>query len=181
MKKIRNEVFETNSSSMHSICIVKNKTEDRYTPKEIVDGVWVFGDGSVELSYDECSFGREPFEILCNLFRKTLYAFASFGAERSDEITRIFVKAYNEAADKVGEDHMREFCFDTDYDDEVYYGDIDHQSRGLLQRFLDNNKISLEEFLLNPKYVVVIDGDEYWQLQKYQNAGLLEELEVVQK
>lgn len=174
-------MFETNSSSMHSICIVKNKTEDRYSPKQIVESCYVWSDGAIHLYYNECSFGRAPFEILCNLYRKTLYAFASFRAERADEITRIFVKAYNEAADKVGEDRMREFCFDTYCDDEVYYGDIDHQSYGLLQRFLDNNKITLEEFLLNPKYVVVIDGDEYCQLETYQNAGLLKELEVVQK
>lgn len=181
MRKIRNGVFETNSSSMHSICIAKNKTEDRYSPQQIVESVYVWSDGAIHLDYDECSFGRAPFEILCNLYRKTLYAFASFGAERADEITRIFVKAYNEAADKVGGDRMREFSFETDYDDEVYYGDVDHQSSGLLQRFLDNNKITLEEFLLNPKYVVVIDGDEYCQLETYHEAGLLKELEVVQE
>lgn len=39
-------------------------------------------------------------------------------------------------------------------------GDIDHRSMGMLRKFLDNNKIDLREFLINKKYIIIIDGDE---------------------
>ncbi len=53
-----------------------------------------------------------------------------------------------------------------------YYGSIDHQSMGLLQGFLERQNISLEEFLKDPRYVVIIDGDEYCAWQKMFDAGL---------
>ena len=49
---------------------------------------------------------------------------------------------------------------ETDYY-QLYFGYVDHQSKGLLQDFLEKEGISLSEFLINKKYVVIIDGDEY--------------------
>ena len=37
MKQIRRGVFETNSSSMHSLTVMKRN--DKYTPEEILDGI----------------------------------------------------------------------------------------------------------------------------------------------
>ena len=61
--------------------------------------------------------------------------------------------------------------------DEVYevpdIGMIDHQSVGLLTNFLKEKNISLKEFLTNKRYVVVIDGDEYCQLENMIKNNLL--------
>ena len=62
----------------------------------------------------------------------------------------------------------------------IEYGNIDHQSYGLLDRFLKKHKVTLKEFITNPKYVVVIDGDEHYTFQKYKALGLLPTLEVVE-
>ena len=40
MKQIRRGVFETNSSSMHSLTVMKRN--DKYTPEEILDGIWLY-------------------------------------------------------------------------------------------------------------------------------------------
>ena len=52
-------------------------------------------------------------------------------------------------------------------------GMIDHQSAGLLKNFLSDKGISLQEFLTNKKYVIVVDGDEYEDFDRYLKAGLI--------
>ena len=47
------------------------------------------------------------------------------------------------------------------------FGYIDHQSSGLLQNFLETSHVSLEDFLTRKEYVVVIDGDEYYDFERY--------------
>lgn len=55
-----------------------------------------------------------------------------------------------------------------------YFGYVDHASVGLVKNYIDNNNITLEEFLTNHKYLIVIDGDEYcvWDNCKY--SGLFD-------
>ena len=63
--------------------------------------------------------------------------------------------------------------------EEVYfkvpdYGSVDHQSLGLLRRFLINNNLSLEDYLVRKDVVVVIDGDEYCELGKLIDCGMID-------
>lgn len=51
---------------------------------------------------------------------------------------------------------------------------IDHQSANLLQGFLKEKKISLEEFLTNSKYMVVVDGDEYCEFESIIRSGIVD-------
>lgn len=62
---------------------------------------------------------------------------------------------------------------DPDFYDEVCYGSVDHQSAYLLQNFLKDTGTSLEDFLTMPKYVVLIDGDEYHEGEKLAHYGIL--------
>lgn len=59
------------------------------------------------------------------------------------------------------------------------YGSVDHQSRGLLERFLQEKNISIEEFLTNRQYIIAIDGDEYCVLDEWLHYGLLAEPEEI--
>lgn len=62
----------------------------------------------------------------------------------------------------------------TDFNHRVpYYGNIDHQSFGLLQNFLESENITLVDFLGNRKYVVIIDGDEYCDWDNLKYSGLI--------
>lgn len=75
--------------------------------------------------------------------------------------------------DKDGEYKTAKFD-EENYIDAPLIGMIDHQSAGLLKNFLKDNEISLKEFLTNKKYVVVIDGDEYCDFDKYLRFGLID-------
>ena len=49
----------------------------------------------------------------------------------------------------------------------------------MLKRFLSNNNISLEDFLVRKDIVVVIDGDEYCELDNLIDCGLIKKDSIV--
>lgn len=64
--QIRMGVFETNSSSMHSLCVMKN--EGKYTLQEITHDMWLWDDSKtgekncIWMPYEgDLYFGRSPF------------------------------------------------------------------------------------------------------------------------
>ena len=59
------------------------------------------------------------------------------------------------------------------------YGSIDHQSSGLLRGFLKTNNLTLEDFLVRKDVVVVIDGDEYCELDNLIDCGLISKDSIV--
>ena len=59
------------------------------------------------------------------------------------------------------------------------FGEIDHQSAGLLKRFLKDNNLSLEDYLVRKDIVVVIDGDEYCELDNLIECGLVNKDSIV--
>lgn len=174
MRQIRHGVFETNSSSSHSISI--RKGGHTYTKEEIVSDLYL-GDDNRYVIYDfELEFGRSPFAPLTTFKDKLKFALASFADDREkiDEICDIFTK-YTEG----GWLDLHSVEIDPESDDVDWYGDavikgsIDHQSVGLLQNFLRSHKVSLEEFLTNSKYIVWIDGDEYQIKESLFESGLV--------
>lgn len=90
-RQIRRGVFETNSSSQHSLCIMKK--DEHYTPDEIIEDFYLFDDK--ETGEEDCewqiwdsgdlNFGRSPFRVLGNFHDKWLYAYASLVNEYNDE------------------------------------------------------------------------------------------------
>lgn len=59
------------------------------------------------------------------------------------------------------------------------FGSIDHQSAGLLKRFLKDNNLSLEDYLIRKDIVVVITGDEYSTLSDMFECGLINKDSIV--
>lgn len=89
-RQIRRGVFETNSSSQHSLCIMKK--DEHYTPDEIAKDFYLWDDK--ETGEKDCEwhiwdhnmeFGRSPFRALSNFHDKWLYACASLVHEYNDE------------------------------------------------------------------------------------------------
>ena len=81
-RQIRLSVFESNSSSMHSLCVTKNN--DKYTPEEIAEDFWMYSDKETGEEYCvwepykwNMRFERSPFKVLANFRDKWLYACAS--------------------------------------------------------------------------------------------------------
>ena len=218
MIKIRNNTFETNSSSMHSIVMIKDDNR-RYTKEEYENSMFI--DEGVYNIYDEeeLEFDRAPFRVLVAPGDKLKYAIASLCGPLSDrndkadgklaEITAIKHK-YIPELEKIdlptnlvhlwkdkdgnlytpyevdgcnGRENYSAISPDTgervavepdpDFYDEVCYGSVDHQSERLLQNFLKDTNTSLEDFLTMPKYIILVDGDEYCEGEKLVHYGIL--------
>lgn len=90
-RQIRRGVFETNSSSQHSLCVMKNA--EHYTPDEIARDFYLFKDRETGeeksvwniLNDDDLTFERSPFRVLGNFHDKWLYACASLVGEYNDD------------------------------------------------------------------------------------------------
>lgn len=169
-RQIRRNVFETNSSSMHSLVILK---DDRLlTEDELTDKMYIDKDGTWEIWDKDLYFGRTPFQCLATFESKVRYAIASLCCWRSDEekkyifekIKAIVFEAIPECKDvKLPIDNYSE-------KGKIVYGSVDED---ILSGFLEKNNVELKDFLLNRKYVVVVDGDEYCIYDNLKKIGII--------
>ena len=169
MRPIRNGVFETNSSSMHSLVIKKNG--GYYTNEEMQESLWLDRDGTWDIwNEDKITFGRHPFNCLATFEGKVRYAIASLCGYRKDckeqfeKIEDIVLEVLWDCTGiKLPERHWSE-------NGELSYGYVDED---ILTPFLEKENISLREFLTNKKYVVIVDGDEYCIWDSMKEAGII--------
>ena len=223
-RQIRRCVFETNSSSMHSLVVMKKAAT--YSKDEILDGFYLFDDDATgekdcvwEIRDDDLEFGRSPFRALGNFHDKWLYACASLVSEYKDDIYNeleqiafkyvpglkkiqmplttgyvpdkndtnfkdndYYQEYYGKTEDELVEDLMqkeKEWNIEINYwkssngyweFERPYTGYVDED---ILGRFLEKENITIEEFLLNKRYVVIQDGDEYCYWQDIKDTGLI--------
>jgi hypothetical protein len=118
--------------------------------------------GILRFLEDDIEFSRYPFQFLNTWHSKVAYAIASYCQEynKDDEEAKEFISKLEAIIKK----HVKNFDHIElpDPEDTWYpYGYVDHQSEGLLQKFLSEENVTLEDFIFIPKYIVVIDGDEY--------------------
>ena len=178
MIKLRRNVFETNSSSSHSISIRK---EGKYITAEELDKMFswrVRDDGKLLIWGSDLEFGRSPFEVLANFYDKLRFAIASLGCndEKREELETVM---YELIPGLQTIDYPTQRDWNTNKK-KTYYGYIDHQSLGLLQNFLESHNISIKEFLTNSRYVVWIDGDEYNVKEDLFDSGLCHKEDFVE-
>lgn len=226
--KIRSGVFETNSSSMHSICVLKNLKEDKNIEK--LNYLWFSSFGKLSyFSESNFNFDRYSFKILATAEDKIPYIYASLCPGKRLDTDPLFKKTndcvieaiktkYPETKEIDFPYSFDEYGFNkllvdskrnlyTKYDERVIYepekgvkkpfsdyklketgerlkisrskkqtyycGYIDHQSSDLFKNFFAKSGISLEEFIFNSKYIVIIDEDEYCHFNKMQLVGLI--------
>lgn len=168
MRQIRASVFETNSSSMHSLVIKKNS--DYYTNEEIHEHLWLHN-GEWDIWREESiEFGRHPFKCLGTFESKVRYAIASLCGYHRDREER-FKEIENIVKEVVIECTNIKLPKMSWSDNEgLSYGYVDED---ILTPFLKEENISLKEFLTNKKYVVIVDGDEYCIWDSMKEAGLI--------
>lgn len=169
-RQTRRNVFETNSSSMHSLVVSK---DDRLLTKdELTEGMYIREDGTWEIwSADDLYFGRSPFQCLTTFESKVRYTIASLCRWRSDKEKKdIFEKIKAIVLGAIPE--CKDIKLPTDYyeKEKVIYGSVDED---ILSEFLEKNNIELKDFLLNKKYVVIVDGDEYCIYDDLKKSGII--------
>lgn len=222
-RQIRRGVFETNSSSMHSLTIMKK--DEKYTTEEILNHFYLHSDtvdGKTTYVWDiwyenDLIFGRSPFRALGTFKDKWLYACASLVQEYNDDVykelveiakkyipnlTKIKMPMTNDGfADKTAEkykdneyyqqhgkteEELIEYLAQKEKDwgielsywrngdywcfERPYTGGVDENVLGC---FLRDTGITLEDFIINKKYVVIQDGDEYCYWSDMKKTGLV--------
>ena len=132
MKQIRSNVFETNSSSSHSICVAWDK-------EGIIDTIAPDKDGVIVLSGG--TFGRET-EIYYDAITKANYCAVDYHDDPT--MLQMLIEVIKE---HTGASEVR-LHITTDYRS-ANFSYIDHQSQGTCNNFLDD-KESLKSFIFNP-------------------------------
>ena len=162
--QIRRGVFETNSSSMHSIVILKNPP---HKPKNNEQDFYLSESGTLKIWDYNLEFGRTGDKLFLNTpYDKFLYLCASYAYDKKDKIDE-FINIFKSIYPNVKKIEFPDG-----------YGYVDHESMGLLQNFLEKNKILPEEFLKNDKIKVCIDGDEYGFIWNVLDSGIASELNI---
>lgn len=138
MIKIRKGMFETNSSSMHRLVVMKEaKAAKGYS--EYYDYHLIDDHKFVIYSTEDLTFDRWPFDILCTLGAKIRYAIASLCTfKEKDECKRIVKNLIEHLKKRDPRIDEIELPYDDDDDpnsEELYYGEVDHESYGMLEAF----------------------------------------------
>ena len=158
MKQIRKSVFETNSSSMHSLVIQNEDIFDSSDsssmyedPTETIKSN-LRKNGKCRFWGEEWYFGRHPFRILDTFEEKFKYAYAN--EYKENDLLPIIQKYVPE-------------CIGIEWP--KHYGTDDQR----LPSWLNKLNVSLEEFLTNRRYIVICDGDEYYIWEDMKESGII--------
>ena len=167
MLRIRQNIFETNSSSAHSIVILNEVSDELLKRNENKDSIHV-DEKELELRDTDVIFYCD-FKVLTSVGEKIGYAMASYEDRDKiqEELEEILSKYTNGKITKIT-------IYDEKFGEEVY-PHVDHQSIGTLEFFLKDNNITLEEFICDPKYIVIIDKDGAGVLYNLKIVGMIKE------
>lgn len=173
---IRENTFETNSSSMHSLVISKKARP--YS--KFANNLHYYGHEFKLFDVcEEARFERYPFKILSSPKDKLRYYVAHYVGFRGDK-QRL----------KEVEDLVHELTGCPKKDIKLYYEETDYWGSEKTVKsygwagindtgedvfdYIEKNSISLKEFILDPRYTVVVDGDEYQEFKKLFHKGIID-------
>ena len=178
MKQIRRNVFETNSSSSHSLVIT---TDNEHYTREEINKDFYMTDGIVRLWESSLEFYRSPFDMLVTFKDKLRYAIASSNGNLVNQCRELcqkyvdgFVDFKFDKIDYVWDSEVEDYV-ETDEPVPNYGGTDDYQIEGWLKKY----NVSLEEFLTNKRYIVVVDGDEYAIYDHIKKSGLFDTSKII--
>lgn len=167
--QIRNAAFDSNSSSLHSLVVMK--TNEYYDEEELRKDMYLYEDGKWKIWDDNLSFGRSPFECLATFESKVRYAIASLCGYRKNA-AEIFESIESIVCEVIPGTYI-ELPKVSWWDSEKEEIDYGHVDENILSGFLEKENITLKEFLTNKRYIVIVDGDEYCIYQSMKKAGII--------
>ena len=179
MIQIRDNTFETNSSSSHSLIITD--FDGKYTPEEMMKGIYLWDDKEKRMYESNLEFYRSPFSLLATFESKSRYAIASSQGHLADEVEKIwhkYIPNFNgfKFDMKTEEyDYDKKEWVDLDEPKPIYGGTDDYQIEGWLKSY----NVSLEDFLTMRRYMVVCDGDETREWYHILDSGLVDKSHII--
>lgn len=162
-KKIRYGVYETNSSSCHSLVISKHKIMNFVLPKPDGDGYlhMTFG----EFGWHEARYNDPITKLSYALTMVAMTHMKEFNNKEEFYELDDFKMINNIIKDKIDD------CDGIEIDEEEFKDDwygvngyIDHQScenYSCLQDFLNDYDVSLEDFIFNADVILITDNDNH--------------------
>lgn len=166
--KIRSGVFETNSSSMHSVALLNRKNCMTASLGEALeeDERMGFHDGNITFhSEADLQFGW-GFQIVDTFYGRLAYALASYGKDSLDAVVEAVHSIFSEV-------HGIELPTDS-YSGEKTSGYLDHESYGTLQCHLSENGLILSDFLADRNTIIIIDNDNNCVFEDIVRCGILD-------
>ena len=136
-RTVRRSVFESNSSSMHSISIIGGDRMNKFLP--------VSDDGKVHIQYGEFGWG---YNVLKTPSQKTSYLITD--QRESHDLIKQAVKDYA-GLELVIEEKPSNFYPE---------GYVDHQSSGTSSKYCRDVE-TIKDFIFNDKYTIIIDNDNH--------------------
>ena len=179
MIQIRDNTFETNSSSSHSLIITD--FDGKYTLEEMMKGIYLWEDKETRMYESNLEFYRSPFSLLATFESKSRYAIASSQGHLADEVEKIwrkYIPNFNgfKFDMKTEEyDYDKKEWVDLDEPKPIYGGTDDYQIEGWLKSY----NVSLEDFLTMRRYMVVCDGDETREWYHILDSGLVDKSHII--
>lgn len=179
MIQIRDNTFETNSSSSHSLIITD--FDGKYTPEEMMKGIYLWEDKETRMYESNLEFYRSPFSLLATFESKSRYAIASSQGHLADEVEKIWHKyipnfnGFKFDMETEEYDYDKKEWVDLDEPKPIYGGTDDYQIEGWLKSY----NVSLEDFLTMRRYMVVCDGDEYREWYHILDSGLVDKSHII--
>ena len=181
MKQVtRYNTFETNSSSMHSLVVAKNPKP--YSKHELALNSY-YPENGYELFWpndeDSAQFCRAPFEVLRNPVDKLRYYVAheigTCGKTELIPTVKEFIAKQTGAPINKIKVGVTDRYSNTDKAKRTYYGYVEHNDTGESPfDYINRHNITMEELVLNPKYVIIVDGDELCEFKKLFDSNLLD-------
>lgn len=144
MKQIRQSVFETNSSSTHSICIAMN-------PKGVYSTITPDAEGNVVLDGGE--FGWEVETYTDPITKANYCAVDNLEDEDKLEMLKTVIKEQTGCNEVI-------ILAQCDEYNKPYYSYIDHQSSGTSYDAFESSEI-LKEFIFGEKSMLITDNDNH--------------------
>jgi len=167
MFNIRRSVFETNSSSMHSLVIVKKPKP--YTKDEL--NLFTYnGEYEFNLFYDreDANYERAPYRVLRTPLDKLKYYSAYIlgtcnKLDKIDEIKNFINQQTGIDQENINLEHVETHYTRSGKEIETRdYGYVSSNDSGEdVFDFVKRKNIDWKDLILNPKYVIIVDGDEY--------------------
>ena len=179
MIQIRDNTFETNSSSSHSLIITD--FDGKYTPEEMMKGIYLWEDKETRMYESNLEFYRSPFSLLATFESKSRYAIASSQGHLADEVEKIWHKyipnfnGFKFDMETEEYDYDKKEWVDLEEPKPIYGGTDDYQIEGWLKSY----NVSLEDFLTMRRYMVVCDGDEYREWYHILDSGLVDKSHII--
>ena len=179
MIQIRDNTFETNSSSSHSLIITD--FDGKYTPEEMMKGIYLWEDKETRMYESNLEFYRSPFSLLATFESKSRYAIASSQGHLADEVEKIWYKYIPNFNGFKFDMKTEEYYYDkkewVDLGEPkpIYGGTDDYQIEGWLKSY----NVSLEDFLTMRRDMVVCDVDAYREWYRILDSGLVDKSHII--